>query len=258
MSIETNPRLWQDPVWSALARADQALVSQPWILFEKVPSWDKGLNIDEINALCREAGFGNKPVFEVRIEKEFERPARRVLVVHHYLAPISVEVVTWPQWIIQPSQAPVDQIREYLASWLNERARVVLRTSRKKPAIEHASIGLPEGTKWSDLTIRFLSETDIKVETKGYVREWNARSLGMTDARTDRPLKQWELLQTLAKGDGVYSWSTLTARGRWDKQRSELAISLRRNFGLEGDPIVAIRGSWRCAFKLVPCSDWCR
>jgi len=109
----------------------------------------------------------------------------------------------------------------------------------------------PEGANWSDLSIIFKDGHTASVAVGDVLEIRNYTQMGMVDARTGNPTKQWDLLRRFAEGNGVVTWQNSRSKDKHRKRKSLLAKNLREVFGIEGDPfILGADGSWQVRFTL--------
>lgn len=117
-----------------------------------------------------------------------------------------------------------------------------------------AYFATPTGCDWGDVSVRFIDGETVAVKVGGAAGTFNFTQMGMTDARSGRPTKQWELLRTFARGRGRLTWQSPGADRKNQKRREILAKDLKAFFRLPGEPIRPTRrpSGWATAFQIVP------
>lgn len=125
--MNTNPALWEDPLWVALTRARTALEDNPSILREKRPEWREGLNVGEINDLC------DGTVFEFEDEWDQDLLIRRFMTIRHPGPPDPIRIQIWPRYATGVGEALIARILAYLQAWMDVREQNL--PARKAKAI---------------------------------------------------------------------------------------------------------------------------
>jgi len=114
----------------------------------------------------------------------------------------------------------------------------------------------PPGTRWQDVTIRFLNQHQVHVQIGRTSGAFEFTQMGMADGRKNpvEPNNQWALLVAFAKGRGVVRWRTTNENRRRQKHKEGLSKTLRAFFHLEVDPFEQLedRRGWRARFRVVP------
>jgi len=113
----------------------------------------------------------------------------------------------------------------------------------------------PPDAKWEDLQITFLDGHTVSVRVKDVAGTFNYTQMGMSDRRTTKPTKQWELLRCFANEPGkIMDWNSQKADRKNQKRREKLAGDLRRFFRIDGDPIKLTedKSGWEPRFVLIP------
>lgn len=90
-------------------------------------------------------------------------------------------------------------------------------------------IELPSGTKWEDITIKFMGDQKVQIKFKGRTISSDYIKIGFEDTRGRRPNKQWELLQLLALRNGELAWEDSP------KSKSANIKKTEQDFGYEID-----------------------
>jgi hypothetical protein len=106
--------------------------------------------------------------------------------------------------------------------------------------------------KWSELTIRCVNSETVSVKIGGTSAKLTYSDIGMIDGRSRGPNKQWHLLEAFAKERGELTWTSPSASRFHRKRRQFLSESLKRFFGIPGEPIVFTedKKGWRTVFQV--------
>lgn len=67
-------------------------------------------------------------------------------------------------------------------------------------------ISLPSGTRWKDITIKFLDGHQVRIECKGKTFISDYKEMGFENSKTLSFNEQWEFLKKVAENHGEYSW----------------------------------------------------
>ena len=114
----------------------------------------------------------------------------------------------------------------------------------------------PPGTRWQDVTIRFLTQHQVQVQAGRTFGVFDFTQMGMADRRRNpvEPNKRWILLVDFAEGGGTVRWGSTHENRRRQKHKEELSKVLRRFFGINDDPfdLLEDRRGWRARFRVVP------
>ena len=111
-------------------------------------------------------------------------------------------------------------------------------TQRARHAEPPARFPTPAGTRWRNVEIRFLDIQTVAVRVGAINGRYTYAQMGMADARTANPTKQWELLHILADTHDHIDWHSGHATRRLKKRVERLVADLRAFFGIEeGAPI---------------------
>ncbi len=111
---------------------------------------------------------------------------------------------------------------------------------------------MPEGTRWEDMTLRFLDGNTVKVVV-GEIQEIKSHAeMNMSSMRNGNPTKQWELLAGLARTHGALSWSSSQAGAKAKKRVQLLGKQLSDYFGIPESPFYPyLKGKgWQLRLKL--------
>lgn len=109
---------------------------------------------------------------------------------------------------------------------------------------------LPQGTDWSKVTIDFIADEWINVRCGPHTRHFEPEELGLKSKKNGKPKSAWEFLKRFALAGGVLPLRWAAKPAIVEKQKQELSQSLRKSFGLDADPILAIDGEYRTRFRV--------
>lgn len=110
----------------------------------------------------------------------------------------------------------------------------------------------PAGTRWADISMRFVDGHTVQVRIGGLTRRLTFHDMGLEDRRTKNPSMQFYLLTAFADAHGTLTWSSSAASRHNQKRRERLAKQLGAYFGIEGDPFVPEGDGWRARFSIAP------
>jgi hypothetical protein len=103
---------------------------------------------------------------------------------------------------------------------------------------------LPAGTKWEDLTIKFLDAENIFIQVKQFKHRASFYELGMIGkGKTPSPSEAWIFFKTLAQLNGELSIKDAQAKDKYKKQKEILAKSLQDYFSIDYDPFFPYHSS---------------
>lgn len=107
---------------------------------------------------------------------------------------------------------------------------------------------LPEGTRWEDITLRFVGDNDVVIIIPGEdgARETNYEGMGFVDKRRGTPTLAWGLLKTFADKEGIINWTNNDDMerdeiNRLKKQKQTLSNGLISYFKIEENPFLDYR-----------------
>ncbi len=141
-----------------------------------------------------------------------------------------------------------------LSPWAREQL-VAFRDRLMPPAKTVAGrFPTPTGSRWSDVEMRFCDSEKISVTIGDQRQLLTYSQLGLIDARSGKPSKQWELLQSFARVHGIMTWLSPDACRKNRKRRELLNKSLQQFFDIEGEPIELTddKKGWQCVFQVQP------
>lgn len=137
--------------------------------------------------------------------------------------------------------------------------------SQKQRTIEH--FPTPEGTKWHEVTMTFVSEEKLKITAREISETYRFEEIGFKNMRKTSgvfPNKQWEFLKLLAVNNGRYEWGPRMGTIEDEKSRdiakshaSKLRKFLKEIMRIDDDPFKDYRmvGAYETKFTLINRSD---
>lgn len=112
---------------------------------------------------------------------------------------------------------------------------------------------LPRGTKWENITIKFLDDDTVQILTKGKEHSPNFKDMGF-EGKGGKPSVLWIFLRVLAMYSGEIKASDDKKDDSYKKQKQSLSEALESYFGLDFDPFHPFQTdkSYRVKFTLLP------
>ena len=103
---------------------------------------------------------------------------------------------------------------------------------------------LPSGTRWEEVTIKFLDEENVFIKIKQFECNTNYKKMGFVGRGKDsRPSVAWPFLKVLAGLNGELSFNDPESRDKYKKQKETLSRVLQEYFSIEYDPFFPYRSS---------------
>ncbi len=124
---------------------------------------------------------------------------------------------------------------------------------QQSPTNSNAQIAIPPGAKWSEVAIRFLDAHNVQVTFREQSQRFHFTQMNMADGRSNlKPTKQWDLLYSFARDNGVINWGSKSASSKLKKQKQELSEKLSSLFAIVGEPIVYMdeEKGWKTVFQI--------
>ena len=109
---------------------------------------------------------------------------------------------------------------------------------------------LPPDARWEEVTIAFVADEVINVSFRGQTRRFEPDQLGMKDARSGKPSRQWSYLKMFAIARGTLPVHPSKRIAGHQKQKQELSARLRSCFGIQDEPIPVDGGDYRARFVI--------
>ncbi len=119
-------------------------------------------------------------------------------------------------------------------------------------------IELPTGTRWEDITIRFLHGESVQIKAKELSIKRTYQDLGFVDHKSNlKPNKQWQFLRDLSELHGKLTWKDRQATPMVKKKKSLLSKALKYCFQLKEDPFYPYRQvkAYKTKFNLISDSE---
>lgn len=110
-----------------------------------------------------------------------------------------------------------------------------------KPRFPHK---LPAGTRWEEMTIKFLGDENVFIQVKQFKHNASYKEFGFVGkGNNPNPSEAWTFLRVLAKANGELTIKDAEAKGKYKKQKELLAKSLQSYFSLDYDPFYPYHSS---------------
>ncbi len=119
------------------------------------------------------------------------------------------------------------------------------------------TIKLPPGTKWEDITIKFVDGYVVIITAPGFRIKTDYKEMEFVNKKTLSPNVQWRFLRGLADDRGELSRNTALQYRAVKKTKSDLSKALRSCFELNEDPFLPYKQvkAYKTRFNLIPESD---
>lgn len=119
------------------------------------------------------------------------------------------------------------------------------------PSIGHP-LTIPQGMKWGDVSITFISDEAVEIRVKDPLGVKNFIELGFKDRRSNKPDRKWEILKLLAQNQGSISWKEKSASSKLKPHIKVLRRRLRDLFKMSDDPFFPYRqtNSYKAKFTI--------
>lgn len=118
---------------------------------------------------------------------------------------------------------------------------------------QSCGLELPDNIQWHDLILRFRDGHTLSVRCGNTTRSFTYAEMGMQDAKSKQPDKQWELLRLFAEERGIFTWRSKGADYRNQKRKERLAKKLKNFFGIKSEPFKSYLGDgggWEALFTI--------
>ena len=96
----------------------------------------------------------------------------------------------------------------------------------------------PPGLSWSEVTIEFISDEEIRIRTRNQAKSFHYAQIGFRNEKTGKPIKNWDFFLLLAQKK-EFSWDTNLPSGTRDQAKnhiSQLRKRLKEMMGIASDP----------------------
>jgi len=121
-------------------------------------------------------------------------------------------------------------------------------------------IKLPSGTKWEDITIRFLNPYDIKIFVKNKIHsEINNEDMGcfLLNKKDKEADLQWKFLKELSVSEGecdLQSKGSVHEKDKYKQYKRKLSLRLKKLFDTNEDPFYRYKDKniYKTKFKIEP------
>ncbi len=124
----------------------------------------------------------------------------------------------------------------------------------QKPKRKAQVIELPPGSKWENITVKFINGHDVVIECGDLRVESDFKVMGFEDRHKRAPDSQWEILVLLSEHNGEAIWSPHRGARLTKERKQALKKRLMHCFQIDNDPFFPIReiGHYKIRLNLVP------
>lgn len=109
---------------------------------------------------------------------------------------------------------------------------------------------LPPDARWEEITIVFVADEVINVTFRAQTRRFEPDQVGMKDARSGKPSRQWSYLKMFALARGRLPVHPSKRIAGHQKQKQELSARLRSCFGIQDEPVPVRDGDYCARFVI--------
>lgn len=103
---------------------------------------------------------------------------------------------------------------------------------------------LPAGTRWEEITIKFLDDENVYIQVKQFKHSTSYKEMSFVGkGNNPNPSEAWIFLKVLATLNGELTVTDPKARNKYKKQKELLAKSLQSYFSIDYDPFYPYRSS---------------
>ncbi|MCL5070828.1 MAG: hypothetical protein M1308_08020 [Actinobacteria bacterium] len=116
-------------------------------------------------------------------------------------------------------------------------------------------LDISEGTRWENITIRFIDGENVEISIGSQKWKKNYKDMGFQNNRTVKPDKQWELLIDLSDNKGEISWwKGNKADWKKKKQKQLLSDTLKAYFQIKESPFYDYKKekAYKIKINLIP------
>lgn len=164
-----------------------------------------------------------------------------------YLGALGVTVLTLADILIADDRHRLVAVQPVEVLFAELRTAIAGASSSADPDLVWP---LPPDARWEEIKIVFVADEVINVSFRRQTRRFEPDQLGMKDARSGKPSRQWSYLKMFAIARGslpVHPSKRITGH---QKQKQELSALLRRSFGIQDEPIPVEDGDYRARFVI--------
>jgi hypothetical protein len=157
-----------------------------------------------------------------------------------------------PQQKPEPIHIIIDDVKKDIGIRGLEEKVVMQKSKNKKIHLRK----LPNGTRWQDITIKFLNGQEAIIAAKGETFQTNYVEMGFEDEKKKQPNSQWSFLKLLASKNGELSWDNNNDMSQKQinsakKQKQTLADALKTYFQIDEDPFENYRTEKAYKIKII-------
>ena len=145
---------------------------------------------------------------------------------------------------IEIRQSRLSALKDELASSEQVETEVTPTDQVDEPRRTNSQFPNPEGLEWNEVSIEFVSNTDVKIRAREISADYHFSEMGFKDRRTSKPNKRWLTLKLCAQHNGQIDWDTLGSVANPTNLKSvvyRLRKDLKVFFGIQADPFFPYR-----------------
>lgn len=200
---------------------DRTKAAMPPALFEKL------IATDDTSRECRWAylrvvGTSDKARLDAIMRQMFQRYEREKIFFTEFRQRVKDSL--FGEFRLPVSVLVPADVAKWISPLLQERVNELLGTESPTTATSKAVSGKaeqvvarfpsPAGLQWPEVTMEFVSETELTINARGVTKCYNFAQLGFQDwhaKRQVRPNSLWKFFRILAEEHGELSWDTTKA-----------------------------------------------
>ena len=157
---------------------------------------------------------------------------------------------------------PFKELDTSVPSWARSKAGLnatkSTRPERGPETRPKTTFPSPEGLRWEEVTLTFVSRSAIRVRAPGLTKDYSYRDMGFEDRRRKArgPNQLWRILAAFARQkaqhwDGLgHTFDEPAKRSTVDAAITRLRSALRRFFGIKDHPIRCKKGVYEPVFNI--------
>jgi hypothetical protein len=228
---DTRHARWRDACRSA-AEDQSASLAQTVRRLEVCP--EDQLSFELVNGLAAAFDIRARYLAALMVQSYDDLPAYEHALPRLVDAVVALARELCPSFL-QKAQF-VDQVRIRLTSHAAHWQHQVITLAREAESQNAAATPTDDGgnsasccNSWQDVTIEFLSDHRVQITVPGGTYNENFAEIGFKNRKTGLPNSAWEMLRTIAEGDGRISTSHIPWK-KVEKRVQEIRRALRAYF----------------------------
>ena len=240
------------PEYIAQVEKEGEIIYQEKIKLNADKGWNYGLSGKELDEHNKWRDRKSKALHE--LDPFF--PLRNLNNIHEGIKPENISACF--DWLYR-SQSPDEPLsktdKEEYQMFLDKVFKKVIPFLKveKSEAVETAI----KDTKWADITIRFLNDQEVKIESGKETSEANYQEMGFADGKSKQPIFCWDFLHLLSTREGIFPLGKSSKKDNNARitQKKKLSDKLKNYFKIEEDPFEEYdrwKKEYRIKLKLVP------